>query len=102
MFRLTPTHEKVARAFGERTSYGSRMKAGRASSRSSMGNPAERPSAQCPADEWLGVAPAVLERWAESGLTPGRGLAQVRHQRFTGFPLLIERELPVISVEMVG
>ena len=63
-----------------------------------MGNPAERPSAQCAADGGLGVSLTVLERWAESGLMPARGLAQVRPQRFSGFAPLVEQELPSVTV----
>lgn len=66
-----------------------------------MRNPGEPALVQGAADGGLGVASAVLERWAESGLIPARGLAEVRHQTFTGFPPLVEREMPVIPVEMV-
>jgi len=66
-----------------------------------MRRPAEPQIAQCAAGGVLGIAPAVLERWAESGLIPARGLARVRPQRFTRFPPLVEQELPVIPVEML-
>jgi len=43
----------------------------------------------------------ILERWAEQGLIPAPGRPGFRPQGFTGFPPLIERELPIIAVEVV-
>jgi len=63
-------------------------------------DPAESPDAQRPA-AGLGVRVAVLLRWAASGLIAPAGSRAIPGQPFTGFPPLIEQELPVVRVEGV-
>lgn len=49
----------------------------------------------------MAVREAVLRRWAECGLVPTSGAAQVPPKVFTGFPPVHEVELPVVAVENV-
>lgn len=77
------------------------MKRERASSRSLVRDSAESQIAPRAAEGEPGVGMPILERWAEQGLIPAPGRPGFRPQGFTGFPPLIERELPIIAVEVV-
>lgn len=77
------------------------MKPGQASSRSSIANRAESEILGRPAEGEPAVGMPVLRRWAERGFIPAAGLAQLPGQRFTGFPPLLEQELPSVPVEVV-
>lgn len=54
-----------------------------------------------PAEGEPGVGMPVLRRWAERGFIPAAGSAQLPGQLFTGFPPLLERDLPSVPVEVV-
>jgi hypothetical protein len=70
-------------------------------SRSSLGSDrptdfGRRPST---ANGFLGWS--VLRRWTEKGYIPAFGSGTIQQQRFSGFPPLLEQELPSIKVEVV-
>jgi hypothetical protein len=47
------------------------------------------------------VGSSVLRRWTERGHIPAFGSGTIQQQRFTGFPPLLEQELPSVKVEVV-
>ena len=77
------------------------MKPGQKSSRSSIASRAESEILGSTAEGEPAVSVPVLRRWAERGFMPAAGLAQLPGQRFTGFPPLVEQELPSVAVEVV-
>jgi len=44
---------------------------------------------------------SVLRRWTERGYIPASGSSAIQQQRFTGFPPLLEQELPTFKVEVI-
>jgi len=76
------------------------MKPGQASSRFSIANRAESEILGSSAEGKPGVGVPVLRRWAERGFIPA-SWTRLPGQRFTGFPPLLEHELPSVPVEVV-
>lgn len=96
------TLERVARAFRERPVVGFEDEAGqRGRSPSSLGSdrPAVLGRRRSMANGFVGLS--NLRRWRERGYIPASASVTIKQPQFTGFPPLLERELPTVKVEVI-